>query len=84
MVKFKYLKKEKKLLKSIFENQYEKLISVVELLINVICYGFVLNIISIVFFGFDLTFLNLIAFGFSWYFLSTEIPIVIDKYRGRH
>lgn len=83
MVKFKYLKKAKKLLKSIFENQQEKIFSVLELLINIGCYGLVLNLIATTFFDFNLTFFNLIAFGFSWYFISMELPIVVEKYRGR-
>jgi len=83
MVKFKYFKNLKKQANSIFKNQSEKIISTLELLVNVVCYGFVLNLILLSFFNFDLNFLNLFSLGFSWYFLSAEIPIVVEKYRGR-
>jgi hypothetical protein len=79
MVSFKYLKN----IKSFFKHHFESLENLFEILVNVVCYGFVLNLIALAFFGFELDFIKVISFGFVWYFISAELPIVFEKYRGR-
>jgi len=78
MVKIKYLN----ILKSAFKKRKSILDYIKDFCIEIISYGFLLNIITFVFLGTGINIVLIIGLGVLKYFVTDEFPLFIDKLRG--
>jgi uncharacterized membrane protein len=56
--------------------------NILELIVVIFVYGFLLSIISTYFLKSDLNFFSIVSFGLVWYFSKYELPFLVRRYIG--